>query len=140
MELRIRDSSNIVDVSFGNWLINNILRYRLISNIHKYNFENWDKFLTESDSIKRLYKKKYYTKDVIVFAANNLTCKGAPGEITIQFDSTKFIPGFDRLRLDVIVKTIDYGTLDIPSCPIFRKTLKYLADDIDTYVGLYYEV
>ena len=139
MELRIRDSQGFVDESFGYWLIPRI-KAKLISNISKYKLANWDKYLTESETLNRLYKKDYKTTDVIIFAANNLVCKGADGEITIHFDNTKFTPGFDRLRLDVIVKTINFGTLDTKGCSIFTDTLNHFAKDIDTYVGLYYSL
>lgn len=139
MELRIRDSNKFIDVQFGLWLIPRI-KTKLISSIRKYKLNTWDTYLTEDASIKRLYKKDYKAEDVITFAADNLSCTGVDGEISIQFNFNKLVPGFDRLRLTTIVKTINYGTLDIKSCPIFTDTFNYFAKNIDTYVGIYYRL
>lgn len=137
MELRIRDSQQVIDEGFANWL-SSLIKTKLISNIGKYKLVNWDKYLTTSDSVNRLYKKDYRTSEVIIFAANNIVCSCVPGEVVITFDNTKFVLGFDRLRLSTIVKTINYGTLDIKGCPIFIDTLTYFEENIDTYIRLYY--
>lgn len=137
MELRIRDSQQVIDEGFANWL-SFLIKTKLISNIGKYKLVNWDKYLTTSDSVNRLYKKDYRTSEVIIFAANNIVCSCVPGEVVITFDNTKFVLGFDRLRLSTIVKTINYGTLDIKGCPIFIDTLTYFEENIDTYIRLYY--
>lgn len=139
MELRIRDSANIIGVDFGYWLIPKI-RAKLVSNIKNYYLVNWDKYLTNTETIKRLYKKDYKAAEIIIFAANNLVCTGTDGELVIRFNDVKFIPGFDRLNLGVAVKTLNYGTLDIKGCSIFTDTLTSFADDIDTYVSLYYRL
>ena len=137
MELRIRDSQNIIDIDFGLWLLPRI-RSKLVSNIQKYILVNWDKYLTNSDKLPRIYKKDYRTEDIIIFAAKNLVCKGVAGDISIQFDANKFVPGFDRVKLNVLVKTINYGTLDIKGCPIFEDTFKYFSTSIDDFVKSYY--
>ena len=137
MELRIRDSQMILDEAFGHWLIP-IIKTKLISNIRKYKFNNWDEYLTSSTAVARLYDRKYTAAEVVIFAAKNLVCKGASGEIVISFDNTKFVPGFDRLRLNTIIKTINYGTLEVKQCSIFTDTLNHFADNIDKYVSLYY--
>lgn len=139
MRLLIRDSSKLVDKEFGNWLQLRI-RAKLIVNAFNYKLQLWDKYLTESDSVKRLYNRDYKALDVILFAANNLVCKGIDGEVSIQFNDTKFVPGFDRLTLGVIVKTINYGTLDVKACSIFTDTFNYFAKDIDTFVKEYYKI
>ena len=139
MRLLIRDTSKLVDREFGNWLQIRI-RAKLIVNAFNYKLQLWDKYLSESDSVKRLYKRDYKALDVILFAANNLVCKGTDGEVSIQFNDTKFVPGFDRLTLGVIVKTINYGNLDVKACSIFTDTFNYFAKDIDTFVKEYYKI
>ena len=139
MELRVRDSNKIIDVDFGAWLSNRI-KIKLLSNSKKYNFVHWDKYLSESETLKRLYKKDYKAMDVIVFASKNIVCKGTDGEISITFDNTKFVPGFDRLPLVTLVKTINYGTQDSKGCPIFTDTFNYFVKNLDTYVGMYYSL
>ena len=139
MELRIRDSKGFVDTSFGTWLIPRI-QARLISRISKYNFSAWDEFLTKDSSLSRLYKKTYKAADIILFASKNIVCTGVDGDITIHFNYTKFTPGFDRLPLNVIVKTINYGNISLKGCPIFTDTLNFFAEDIDSYIRIYYRI
>lgn len=139
MELRVQDSNQIIDIDFGEWLISHI-RVKLLSSVSKYRFDKWDDFLTESENISRLYTRQYSVLEVVKFASKNIVCKGATGDISIQFDNTKLVPGFDRLPLNTILKTINYGTLDIKGCPIFTDTLEYFAKDIDTYVHMYYNI
>lgn len=139
MELRIRDSEGFVDKGFGWWLVFRI-KVKLISNIKNYKLDNWDKYLNEATELNRLFNRKYKTADVITFAAKNIICEGSAGEITLRFDDTKFVPGFDRLKLTTLLKTINFGTLSIKGCPIFSDTFNYFSEDIDTYVRLYYRL
>ena len=137
IQLVVKDTSNVIDFKFGAWLTQQI-KTKLIGSIKKYNFTIWDKYLNESPDIIRLYKKKYNTSDIIIFAANNLVCKAVPGELIIQFNTAKFVNGFDRLDLNTIIKMINYGTLDIKGCPIFTDVLHQIEDDIVTLFRLYY--
>lgn len=139
MELRIRDKNNLIDTDFGNWLIP-IVKTRLINSIKSYKLTHWDKYLSTSDAVSRLYNKIYKSSDIIVFAAQNLKCFGNAGEISITFDNTKLVPGFDRLLLSQAVKLLNYGNQDIKGCPIFTETFDFIAKDIDSYVGLYYRL
>lgn len=138
MELRIYDDEGFINKDFGEWLIPRI-RVKLISSISKYkSLVNWDTYLTSSSTVDRLYDIHYRAFDVVIFAAKNLVCTGTDGEITIHFDYNKFVPGFNRLKLNTIVKTINYGTTDTKACPIFTDSFDYFANDIDTYVRQYY--
>ena len=137
MKLQIKDSNKIVDQGFGFWLIPRI-RSKLISNISKYKFQNWDSYLTETEELVRLYKKKYTASEIIIFAANNLVCQGVAGDISIQLNATKLVPGFDRLPLNIATKLLNFGTLELKGCPIFTDTFNEFAESIDTYVGMYY--
>ena len=143
MELRIRDSTGIINVDFGEWLIPQISS-ELILNADHYNLELWDDYLNNSKDVKRLFKKTYQTKDVILYAANyrlnNLKCTGFEGHINIGFDNNKFVPGFDRLRLSTLIKTINYGTLDRKGCFIFSNTFHKFARNIEQYVQTYYNI
>lgn len=139
IELRIRDASKIIDENFARWLVPYI-RTRLIASISQYKLAQWDDYITNSTTITKLYDKEYKASDIIIFAANNIVYTCLPGEIIINFDNTKFIPGFDRLRIDTIVKLINYGTLEIKGCPIFLNTFNYFEKHIDLYVKYYYRV
>lgn len=140
MELRIRDNNNILEAAFGYWLIPHI-RVKLLSSIKDFNLKLWDDYLNNSTKISRMYNKTYKAEDIIEFASRHIDCKCSySGEICIQFDSNVFVPGFDRLSLTTILKTINYGTLDIKACPIFTSTFNYFATNINTYVSMYYMI
>lgn len=137
MELRLRDKEKFIDKGFGNWLVQRI-RIKLLSEISKYNLTNWDKYLSESANLTRLYARDYKASELLVFAANNLVCTGTDGDISIQFDNKKFVPGFDRLKLDLILRTITFGTRDTKACPIITDVFNSFSEDIDTYLHSYY--
>ena len=137
MELRLRDSQNILNIDFGIWLIP-MIKTRIISNYKKYNFVHWEKYLNETEDVIRLYTKHYSVFESINFACKNIVCDGKSGEISIHFNNNIYVPGFDRWKLSSFIKTINYGTLQIKGCPIFTDSLNEIAKDIDTYVGLYY--
>ena len=139
MELRIKDENQIVDTDFDKWLIPYI-RVKIFASLGQYNLQQWDAYLTTSKNVPRLYDKTYSTREVIQFACQHLVCKGVPSEISIQFDNTQFVPGFDRLRLTTLVKTINYGTLDMNGCPIFSDVFTWFIENIDDYIKFYYRV
>lgn len=139
ISLRLHDSNNIIDSDFGYWLVSKI-RVRLISNFRNYNFKRWDNYLTESKEVTRLYSRNYTAYEIVDFAASNIICNSSTGEITISINNNKFVPGFDRLKLSTIVKTINYGTLDIKGCSIFTDTFNHFAENIDTYASIYYRI
>ena len=139
MELHLIDANQIIDAQFGEWISQKICT-KLLSSIKDYYLGNWDKYLTTSNTLTRLYTQQYKTSDILTFAANNLVCKGVAGDITIKVDNTKFVPGFDRLNLLTIVKTINYGTLDTKGCPIFTDVFNEFSEHIDEYVRMYYRV
>lgn len=138
MRLHIYDEHKFVDEGFGQWLIPRI-QFKLIQNLRKYKMGAWEQFLNESETISRLYSRKYHVQEIVIFAANNLVCKGIDGNISIEFRETS-VPGFDRLSLRGISKTINYGTLQIKGCPIFTDTFNFFAENINDYLELYYEV
>lgn len=138
MKLHVHDTDGLVDVEFGNWLIP-ILQSKLTSNLHKYNFHNWTRYLNETDSISRLYTSyDYDAKSVILQAIKCLVCKGSSGDITISIDSKKFVSGFDRVNLYSLTKMINYGNLEIKGCTLFTDTFNEVANTIESYVQLYY--
>ena len=138
MQLRIRDEQGFIDQDFGRWIIP-IIQTKLAKNINKYNLTNWTNYLNKSENISRLYTNKSYSaENIVLLASQSLVCKGTSGDISISFDSTKFVSGYDRLRLTTIIKTINYGTVDIRGCPIFTNTFNEIVEDIDSYVQLYY--
>lgn len=139
MELRIFDKDQFVTVDFGKWLIPHI-RSKVISSIDKTKLSALDNYLAETALIKPLSKTPPKTFDVIVFIANNLKCEGTDGEIYITVSKTAFVPGFDRLKAEIAAKLINYGNLEVKGYSIFTDSFNEIAKNIDTYVGLFYNL
>lgn len=137
MELRIHDPHEFLTRDFCQWLVANI-RAKIINSMRKYNLDKWTEFLNNSTMFKKIYKDTYKTETLIVFACNNLVFKRVNDDIVIQFDNTKWVTGFDRVNLFSTLKMINYGTLDMKSCPIFTDVFKSFKDNIQNYVNLYY--
>lgn len=139
IQLRIKDNTGIVQQDFGIWLIPKI-KLSLLANIKKFNFSQWNEFLTTSDKLTRLYKKDYTVSEIVEFASKNLQCSNIVNGISIHFKNNVVVPGFDRLNLNAIIKTINYGTLDTKPCPIFTATMNEYAENINEYARVYYDV
>lgn len=139
MRLQVQGNKSIVTVDFGEWLCD-FIKLKIISSINNYKLRVWDDYLTTSTTINRLYSRTYRATEIITFAANNLVCTGIEGNISISFDGTKFVPGFDRFKLSSAVKLLDYGALDIKGCPIFREAFDYFDENIDLYAKLYSKI
>ena len=139
MELKLQDNHEFVDVGFGTWLIPK-LSAKIINNIDSKKLVVWNKYLTTSTSIKRLYNKEYSAQDILIFAARNLVCSGIPGQISITINKNIRAPGFDRISLYELVKLINYGNLNVKGYPVFTDTLHQVAEDIDSYLELYYRL
>lgn len=139
ISLNLHDSNKIIDIDFGYWLASKI-KLKLLSNFRNYKFTNWDNFLNESKDIVRLYKRTYTVYEVVVFASSNIVCNATEGNIVISIDNNKLVPGFDRLKLSTIIKTINYGTLEIKGCPLFTDTFNHFAENIGEYASIYYGI
>lgn len=139
MELRITDKEQILDTSFGRWLIDR-MRFSLVRNFNNYNFTNWDKWLNETTSVSRLFDKNYSVLDIILFASKHIVCDGVNGELHIHFNNNIFVPGFDRWKLTTCIRTINFGNLEVKGCPIFTDTFDEFAEDIDNYVSVFYMI
>ena len=139
MQLNITDNSNFITIDFGKWLIP-FIQTKLLSNVGNYDFRGWDKYLTESIDLPRLYTKEYKALEVITFAAKNLLCIGRDGDIIIKFNENQYIPGFNHVKLTTLIKLIEYGTTQRKGVPIFRDTLDYFANNIESYAQKYYGI
>lgn len=138
MELHVFDKDQLIDVDFGSWIIPKI-RAKLMSSYKNYQFDNWEQYINTSDEVKRIYShNKYNVFDIILLCSNNLVCEGTAGNIRIHINKNKFVPGYDRLNLEQIMKTINYGKLSIKACPIITDVFGYFAEDILSYVRQYY--
>ena len=140
MELHVFDKDKLIDIDFGFWLIPKI-RAKLISSYKDYHFDNWDTYLNTSPDIKRMYShNKYNVFDILLEGAYNLVCEGTSGDIRIFINKNNIVSGYDRLNLERVLKTINYGTLSIKACPIVSNVFAYFAEDIVSYARQYYQV
>ena len=139
MKLLLHDKDNIVDLDFGNWLLE-LISTKLISSIDSKKLQQLDDFINNTDTLKRLYKSQYSTESILIYAARHLKCNVVHGEITIDLDNNALVPGFDRLKLLTICKLINYGSSEVKGYPIFTNTFNYFRDNITDYVRMYYVV
>ena len=84
-----------------------------------------------TSSIERSKQKEYDAKVKLIVSAAEL-CQDAY--------KNKFVSGYDRLNLERVLKTINYGTLSIKACPIVSNVFAYFAEDIVSYARQYYQV
>lgn len=139
MKLRIYDESGSIDTDFGWWLIPKISS-AIISSINMRKLDRWNTYINETSDISRLYTRKYKVEDIIIFACNNLVCKGTPGEIYIEINPVINAPGFDRIKLSSICKMINFGVQGVKEYPLFTSVFKEFKSNITDYVRMYYLV
>lgn len=139
MTLLLEDDYELITIDFGNWLIQKI-KYDIITKLDKSKLILWDQYLSQNSSLPKLYKKSYRAADLIICAANSLICKGKDGKIKICVDDNVLAPGFDRVKLIQLIKLINYGTLDTKGYPLIQNVFEDVAKNINTYVGVYYQL
>lgn len=140
MFLQLRDANNLINTDFGKWLVPYVQQHVHIQ-LKNARLSLWDKYITESKVLDKLYtSKKYNAKDIIIFAAKNLECIGVDGTIQIRINPNKMTPGFNQTRADLLAKMINYGTLDCAACPVFTDAFESVADNIDMYIRMYYGI
>lgn len=139
MKLHVTDSSEYVDLLFGQWLCSQI-KNKLLSQINSYELTKLDEYLTTEDLIPKLYSRRYFAKDIILQGSQHLVCTGDSGNFFIHVDENVFASGFDRVKLVDLCKLINYGTLNLKGCSIFTDVFQYFSDNLTTYLHVYYQV
>ena len=139
MKLKIIDPNNILDRSFINWLCIQI-RNEVVTNINLKKLEKWDKYFNSENVYKSIYKKKISTRDLIVAGISNLYYQTSEDGFWISINPNKLTPGLDRIKLETICKTINFGNQQITGYPIFTNTFQEVADNITTYVEKYMKI
>lgn len=139
MQLYIQGPNQLINKEFGQWLCSRI-SLKLISSIRKYNLTSIEEYINKTETIPRLYKRAYKVSEVIIFAAQNLSCIADNGYIILRFDTTKFVPGFDRVKLLALIKLINYGNLEVKGCHIFTDVLRSIENDITYLVKQFYRI
>ena len=138
MKLEILDENNQLDYAFGRWLIKQIqLEFRL--NVDMRKLQNWDKFFAESDEYKSIYSQPVKTITILQTALKNLQCDNLPDKLIIKFNTNQFMPGFDRVKVDTLLRLITFGNNSLQGYPIVKDILQRVADNIGDYINRYVE-
>ena len=138
MKLEILDENNELDYAFGRWLIKQIqLEFRL--NVDQRKLQKWDKFFAESDEYKGIYSQPVKTITILQTALKNLQCDNLPDKLIIKFNQNQFMPGFDRVKVDTLLRLITFGNNSLQGYPIVKDILQRIADNIGDYINRYVE-
>jgi hypothetical protein len=138
MKLEIIDENNELDYAFGRWLIKQIqLEFRL--DVDPRKLQNWDKFFAESDEYKGIYSTPVKAITILQTALKNLQCDNLPDKLIIKFNQNQFMPGFDRVKVDTLVRLITFGNNSLQGYPIVKDILQRVADNIGDYIKRYVE-
>lgn len=138
MQLEIIDHENVLGIDFGKWLIKKI-QDKFIASINEDKLIKWDAFFEESNEYKSIYKKKISTKEILIVGIRNLVCNDIPQKLIITINKNQFVPGLDRVKIDVICRLINFGNTSIKGYPIFTEVLTEVSENIGEYIDMYIE-
>ena len=136
MKLKIDDPKNILDASFIEWFKMKI-RDKIIGDSKFDKLDKWDKFFNSQNIYKSIYKKKILTYDIILAGANNLRSIRNNNTVYLDIDPNIYYIGLDRVKLEILCKTINFGNIEVAGYPIFSDTFKYFSENIKSYIDIY---
>lgn len=136
MKLEIGDPKNLIEDDFIIWLKIKI-RDKIISDVKLDKLKNWDNFFNNQSMYKSIYKKKILTSGLIATGSSNLDHIKSESSFYIRINPNIYVPGLDRVKLESICKTINFGTQEIAGYPIFTETFDYFAEHIQEYLDRY---
>ena len=139
MKLKITDPSGTLDRSFINWLCIQI-RNNVLSTLNTKKLINWDEYFNSESVYKSIYKKKIFTRDIIIAGISNLYYQTTEDGFWISINPNILTPGLDRIKLISVCKLINFGNRQIPGYPIFTNTFQDIANNINTYVERYMKI
>ena len=138
MKLEILDENNELDYAFGRWLIKQIqLEFRV--DVDQRKLQNWDKFFEGSEEYKGIYSQPVKAITILQTALKNLQCDNLPDKLVIKFNQNQFMPGFDRVKVDTLLRLITFGNNSLQGYPIIKDILQRVADNIGKYIDMYVE-
>ena len=137
MKLVVKGEKYLVTTDFGKWLIPQI-KSHIVSNVNKGILKSWDKELIQ---LIRKEASEQPKEEVALAAlctcAEKLICTENIDGISILVSPEEKL---HDLKLSVLAKTLNFGTLTHVGCHIFTDTYKYFADNIDTFFDMYQEL
>lgn len=139
MRLEITDNNKVADDTFLTWLLEQV-QTTCLAEVNVAKLDKWSVFLTESQSIPRLYSdRKYSAQDLILEGIYNLEIKrNNSSKFVIQIDPRCTAKGYDRLNLASVCRLINYGNTELLGCPIFTNTFNKILKKLPEYVVYYY--
>lgn len=136
MKLEILDPDNNLSENFGIWLTRKI-QSKMISDINPNKLIQWNKFFEESDEYVSISKTPIKTDKILLAGIKAYYSIHVPGKVIVCMRKNQFVPGLDRVKLDVVCRLINFGNNEISGYPIFTTTLQYFVDNINKYVDDY---
>ena len=138
MQLRIEYKEDSLPKEFAYWLIKKI-QTLIVANIDTKQVSKFDKYLNENSIFETTYLKEISTRNIIEQASNNMEVSESENQYTIQINQNMMVIGLDRVKLTTAFKLINYGNSDIKGYPIFTDIFNMIADNINTYVEIYFK-
>ena len=136
MRLKLTTESEFFDARFAQWLITRVQEV-FYTKLDKNKLVKWNTFFDNSTQFNTITGKPFDTEQVVLFAIKSLIYEVESSELTIKFSPNKLVPNLDRVKVEMIVKTINFGTAEITGYPIFTETFDAVADNINNYVEEY---
>ena len=117
------------------------VRTTLIRNFYKYvrlnlsetNSKNIEKY------IKETLNESISVKYVIDYAFKNMNIENSKGTYKIYTNESLMIPR-TNLRLETVLKLIEYGNMDIKGCNIFTNARQYILENKEALYDTYRRV
>lgn len=134
MIIEIYDPEMLLGPDFGMWLIKRVKQH-IIINLDPKKLIVWDDFFNnKNNGYVSLYNKKISTYKLILQGADNLRCLRLPDRLVIRFNANQYFKGLDRVPIEATCKLINFGTIDLPACPVFINAFRDVVDNINRYV------
>jgi hypothetical protein len=136
MLLQIDNRNNLLDESFGSWLVSKI-KDDIIYNIDLAKLDPWDLYFKKSKLFESLDGSDVKTSDIVLAGCRNLTCRKLTSSLVISIANNQFVPGLNGVVVDSACKLINYGNLSISGYSIFTDSFQRIANNIDSYITRY---
>lgn len=135
MHLLISGNKDLVTIDFGKWLIPKISK-KLISSVNNTRLKLWDNYFKKllSNDTSSFEKSDDITLTLVFSCAEKLVCVETKDGILIQIDPELKI---NNIKLSVLSKTLNFGTLTQQGYPIFTDTYEYFSENIRTFFKMY---
>ena len=102
----------------------------LINNLYKYVRLNLSETkLKKIDNYLKLCNVNMTTKQIIDFYFRHLNIENTKGTYKVTVDKAVTLPE-SNMKLDQVIRLIEYGNLEVPGLHIFDKTCKDIQDNV----------